>query len=157
MSSISDVTPGFGADVSIAFTLAPFLAAGGLWCTLMETGPAVGTRRTPRADRAARPRTAGLGLRDRGPALIGPALVAPDTFKGTFAATEVAAAVARGLRASGIEAVELPVADGGEGTLEALLADLGGELRTATVSDPLGRAVEAEIALIEGRETTAVV
>jgi len=88
---------------------------------------------------------------------MGPALVAPDTFKGTFAATEVAAAVARGLRDGGIEAVELPVADGGEGTLEALLADIGGELRTARVSDPLGRAVEAEFALIEGRETTAVV
>ncbi len=88
---------------------------------------------------------------------MGPALVAPDTFKGTFAATEVAAAIARGLRAGGVEAVELPVADGGEGTLEALLADLGGELRTATVSDPLGRVVDAEFALIEGRETTAVV
>jgi glycerate 2-kinase len=81
--------------------------------------------------------------------MIGPALVAPDSFKGTFAATEVAAAVARGLRAEGIEAVELPVADGGEGTLEALLADLGGELRTETVSDPLGRPVEAEFALLE--------
>jgi glycerate 2-kinase len=80
----------------------------------------------------------------------GPALVAPDTFKGTFAATEVATAVARGLRASGVEAVELPVADGGEGTLDALVADLGGELRTATVTDPLGRAIEAEFGLFDG-------
>ena len=80
---------------------------------------------------------------------LGPALVAPDSFKGTFAGTEVAAAVARGLRGGGVEAVELPVADGGEGTLEALLADLGGELRAATVTDPLGREVEAEFALFE--------
>ncbi len=81
--------------------------------------------------------------------MIGPALVAPDSFKGTLAATEVAAAIARGLRAGGMEAVELPVADGGEGTLEALVADLGGELRTATVTDPLGREIEAEFALLE--------
>jgi glycerate kinase len=89
--------------------------------------------------------------------MLGTALVAPDSFKGTFSATEVAAAIARGLREGGIEAVELPVADGGEGTLDALLADLGGERRTATVSDPLGRQLEAEFALIEGREPTAVV
>jgi glycerate kinase len=49
-----------------------------------------------------------------------PVLVAPDKFKGTFSAGEVAAAIAAGLRAGGREAVELPVADGGEGTAEAL-------------------------------------
>jgi glycerate kinase len=70
-------------------------------------------------------------------------LVAPDSFKGTFSAREVAAAIARGLRDGGREAVELPIADGGEGTMDAL----GGELRAATVSDPLGRPVEARFAL----------
>jgi glycerate kinase len=78
----------------------------------------------------------------------GPALVAPDSFKGTFSAGEVAAAVAAGLRSSGREAVELPVADGGEGTMDALLATIDGERRTAPVSDPLGRAIEAEFALL---------
>ena len=73
----------------------------------------------------------------------GPVLVAPDSFKGTFSATEVAAALARGLRAGGRDVVELPVADGGEGTMDALLAALGGERRTAIVADPLGRPVEA--------------
>jgi glycerate 2-kinase len=82
--------------------------------------------------------------------MIGPGLVAPDTFKGTFGAAEVAAAVSRGLRDGGIEAIELPVADGGEGTLEALMSALGGELLSATVSDPLGREVEAGFALLEG-------
>ena len=77
-----------------------------------------------------------------------PALVAPDSFKGTFSAREVAAAVAGGLRAAGREAVELPVADGGEGTMEVLVTALGGEVRTATVSDPLGRPVEAAYALL---------
>jgi glycerate kinase len=77
-----------------------------------------------------------------------PALVAPDSFKGTFSAREVAAAVAGGLRAAGREARELPVADGGEGTMEVLVAALGGELRKVTASDPLGRPVEASFALL---------
>jgi len=78
----------------------------------------------------------------------GIALVAPDSFKGTFTAPVVAGALARGLRAGGVDAVELPVADGGEGTMDALLDALGGERRTAKVSDPLGRPVKAEFGLL---------
>jgi glycerate 2-kinase len=78
-----------------------------------------------------------------------PVLVAPDSFKGTLTAAEVAAAVAGGLRDGGAEAEELPVGDGGEGTMDALLAALGGERRTVTVADPLGRPVEAEFALVD--------
>ncbi len=77
-----------------------------------------------------------------------PVLVAPDSFKGTFSAPEVAAAIAAGLRSTEREAVELPVADGGEGTMDALVNALGGELRTATVPDPLGRPIEARFALL---------
>ncbi|MDQ5834357.1 MAG: glycerate kinase, partial [Actinomycetota bacterium] len=66
------------------------------------------------------------------------ALVAPDSFKGTFSAREVAAAIAAGLRAGGREAHEMPVADGGEGTMEAIVTTLEGELRTISASDPLG-------------------
>jgi glycerate 2-kinase len=82
-------------------------------------------------------------------------LVAPDSFKGTFSAREVAAAIASGLRAAGREAVELPVADGGEGTMDVLVGALGGELRGVTASDPLGRPVEAAFALLP--DGTAVV
>jgi glycerate kinase len=77
----------------------------------------------------------------------GSVLVAPDSFKGTFSAVEVAAAIARGLRSGGRDAVELPVGDGGEGTMQALVAALGGEVRSVAVSDPLGRPVEADYAL----------
>ena len=77
-----------------------------------------------------------------------PALVAPDSFKGTFSASQVAAAIAGGLRAEGREAVELPVADGGEGTMDVLVTALGGDVRGATVSDPLGRPVEAAFAVL---------
>jgi len=80
---------------------------------------------------------------------VRPALVAPDSFKGSFSAREVAAAIAAGLRGAEREAVELPVADGGEGTMDALLSTLPGEVRAVTASGPLGRPVEARFALLE--------
>jgi glycerate kinase len=83
-------------------------------------------------------------------------LIAPDSFKGTFSAQEVAAAVGRGIAATGCRSDLCPVADGGEGTLEALVGALGGELRTITVADPLDRPVRAAFALL-GDGTTAVV
>jgi glycerate 2-kinase len=77
-------------------------------------------------------------------------LVAPDSFKGTFSAAEVAGAIGRGLEARGRPVDLCPIADGGEGTLEALLPAIGGELRAATVSDPLGRPIEASFAVGPG-------
>jgi glycerate 2-kinase len=77
-----------------------------------------------------------------------PVLVAPDSFKGTFSAAEVAAAIAAGLRSADREAIELPVGDGGEGTMGVLVAALGGELRAARVSDPVGRPVDAQFAIL---------
>ena len=74
-------------------------------------------------------------------------LVAPDSFKGTFSATEVAAAIGRGLQGAGRPVDLCPVADGGEGTLDALAAGLDAERRSARVTDPLGRAIEAEFGL----------
>jgi len=85
-----------------------------------------------------------------------PALVAPDSFKGTFSAAEVAAAIAAGLRSAGREAVELPVADGGEGTMDVLLAALGGERRSAPATDPLGRALTAHFGLLPDGATAIV-
>lgn len=90
------------------------------------------------------------------PWLPAPVLVAPDSFKGTFSAAEVAHHIGAGLRKGGRDAVLLPVADGGEGTLAVLLAALGGELRGATVSDPLGRPVEASFALTADGRTAIV-
>lgn len=70
-------------------------------------------------------------------------LVAPDSFKGTFSARAVAEALQHGLAASGQPAQVCPVADGGEGTLDALSGALGLRQRPARVSGPLGNAVEA--------------
>lgn len=70
-------------------------------------------------------------------------VVAPDSFKGTFSASEVAAALAAGLREGGAEAEETPVADGGEGTLAVLLRALGGIRRSERVAGPLGDTIDA--------------
>jgi glycerate kinase len=58
-------------------------------------------------------------------------------------------ALAAGMRGAGLEAEELPVADGGEGTAEVFAAALGGGWRTAPASDPLGRPVEARYLVLE--------
>jgi glycerate kinase len=86
-----------------------------------------------------------------------PVLVAPDSFKGTLRAPEVAAAIGRGLERAGLRPPDLcPIADGGEGTMEVLLLALGGETRAAEVSDPLGRPVSAGFALVENGGTAIV-
>jgi glycerate kinase len=84
------------------------------------------------------------------------ALVCPDKFKGTLAADAASEAMARGVRAAGFDDVRvLPLADGGEGTLAALVAARGGSIRSARVTGPLGDDVDAEWALLKGG--TAVV
>src|SRR3954465_7216349 len=63
----------------------------------------------------------------------------------------------RGVEAAGLEPPDLcPIADGGEGTMEALLLAMGGETAGATVRDPLGREVQAGFALLEDGGTAVV-
>jgi glycerate 2-kinase len=86
-----------------------------------------------------------------------PVLVAPDSFKGTFRAAEVAGAIGRGLERAGLMPPDLcPVADGGEGTLEALLLALGGELDAVEVRGPLGAPVQAQFGLVEDGGTAVL-
>ncbi|MBV9283241.1 MAG: glycerate kinase [Acidimicrobiia bacterium] len=73
-------------------------------------------------------------------------VAAPDKFRGTATAREVAAAIAAGGQRAGWECEEVPVADGGEGTLEAL----GGRARRARVRGPLGEPVDAEWRMRDG-------
>ena len=83
------------------------------------------------------------------------ALACPASLKGVLAAPAAAMALAEGLRAGGAEAVELPVADGGEGTAEVLRLALGGEWREAEVNDAFGRPRSARWLLLA--DGTAVV
>lgn len=74
-------------------------------------------------------------------------VAAPDKFRGTARAADIAAAIARAANAAGWACDELPLADGGEGTLEVL----GGANRTTLVTGPLGDSVRAGWQLREGR------
>jgi glycerate kinase len=77
-------------------------------------------------------------------------LVAPDSFKGTLSAVEVAAALGEGIAAGGAEVDLCPLADGGEGTTAAFLAARGGSAIEAQVHDPLGRPIGANFGLLDG-------
>ncbi len=81
-------------------------------------------------------------------------LVAPDSFKGTFCAGDVAAAIARGVEGAEATADRCPVADGGEGTLDVLVRAHRGSIRAERALDPLGREIDATFGVFDG---TAVV
>ncbi|MDE6266723.1 MAG: glycerate kinase [Muribaculaceae bacterium] len=72
-------------------------------------------------------------------------VLAFDSFKGSLSSIGVGEAAARGVRKAlpGAETVVVPVADGGEGTVEAVVDAMGGEIVSAQVSDPLGNKINA--------------
>ena len=85
-------------------------------------------------------------------------VAAPNPCKGSLGAPAAAAAIRRGVHRVWPEAevAEVPIADGGEGTVEALVAAHNGELATVTVEGPLGTSVEACFGLIDGGATAVV-
>ena len=86
-----------------------------------------------------------------------PVLVAPDSFKGTFSAAQVAGAIGRGIERAGLMPPDLcPVADGGEGTLDALLPQLGGELRAVDGARSARARVNTGFGLVEDGGTAIV-
>ena len=72
-------------------------------------------------------------------------VIAPQGFKGNLTALEVAQAIEAGIRRVQPEVVTrlVPMADGGEGTMQALVDARGGELIPVTVTGPLGESVTA--------------
>ncbi len=79
-------------------------------------------------------------------------VVAPQSLKGSLDAPDVGEAIAAGIRRVWPDADirVVPVADGGEGTVRALVAATGGTLRHATVTGPLGEPVDAEYGMLGG-------
>ncbi len=87
-------------------------------------------------------------------------ILAPDSFKGSLSAAEVCAAMERGIRSvqSEAEVVAVPLADGGEGTVEALVLATGGQTRHLSVCGPLGEPIGATYGLLGNSDIpTAVV
>jgi glycerate kinase len=86
-------------------------------------------------------------------------LIAPDSFKGSLAQAEVAAAITVGVMRAlpAAHVTELRLSDGGEGWLETLVgADPGGQVESAPVEGPLGEAIEGRFGLVEGGRTAVV-
>ena len=85
-------------------------------------------------------------------------LVAPDSFKGSLTAVEAAAAIARGvaLACPGAEVRSLPLSDGGEGVVDALLRARGGVTHSVRVTGPLGAPVDASWAMLGDGETATI-
>lgn len=84
-------------------------------------------------------------------------LIAPDSFKGSLSAVEASHAMAEGARRVFPHSQQslVPMADGGEGTLEVIVSACGGQLRQATVCGPLGAPVQANWGLLP--DGTAVI
>ncbi|MEM7699027.1 MAG: glycerate kinase, partial [Verrucomicrobiota bacterium] len=91
-------------------------------------------------------------------------LLAPDKFKSSMTAAEVARAIESGLRSawsekgklSSVEFVHLPVADGGDGLLSALLPTLDGVSLEVPTTDALGKPIVASIGWIESRKLAII-
>lgn len=85
-------------------------------------------------------------------------VVAPNAFKGSLSAVEAAEAIAEGIRAAApdAEVALVPIADGGDGTVDALVAASNGELRRLRVRGPLGEPVDADYGVIENGSTAVV-
>lgn len=86
-------------------------------------------------------------------------VVAIDSFKGSITSLEAGQAIAKGIaRVCDAEVVISPIADGGEGTVDALVAGMNGTPRTSIVTGPLGNKVEADWGIIENGDTkTAII
>ena len=85
-------------------------------------------------------------------------VIAPDSFKGSLTALEVAEAIEAGLRRvfPDVSIEKVPMADGGEGTVQSLVDATGGEILTAQVLDPLGKPIDAQYGVL-GDGLTAVI
>ncbi|MDC5705727.1 glycerate kinase [Vibrio europaeus] len=85
-------------------------------------------------------------------------VIAPDSYKESLTAMEVATAIENGFKEvmPDAEFVKLPMADGGEGTVQSLVDATGGRIVTATVTGPLGQPVEGFYGLL-GDGSTAVI
>ncbi|MEK5270125.1 glycerate kinase [Aeribacillus sp. FSL K6-8394] len=85
-------------------------------------------------------------------------IVAPDSFKGSLSASQVCWAIKKGIYRviKDAQVIELPMADGGEGTMENLVCSTKGQKISVKVKDPLGRIIDAEYGVLGDRETVVI-
>lgn len=85
-------------------------------------------------------------------------LIAPNAFKGSLIATEVAEAINAGLYASSLNCTThcLPIGDGGDGTADLLINHLGGSIKNITVQDAFGRNIETTYGIVDDGSTAII-
>ena len=86
------------------------------------------------------------------------AICIPDSFKGTLSSSEICSIMTDAIkrRFPDCETVSIPVADGGEGSVDCFLSALGGEQVTMQATGPFGQMVDAYYGLIDGGATAVV-
>jgi glycerate kinase len=85
-------------------------------------------------------------------------IVAPDSFKGSLSAVNAAHFIEAGIKnaESEIEVIKIPMADGGEGTVEAVITAVGGEIRHCAVTGPLGNEVDSFYGILSDGKTAII-
>jgi glycerate 2-kinase len=85
-------------------------------------------------------------------------VIAPDSFKESLSAVEVARAIGQGIKLAIPNAIisKIPIADGGEGTVDAILTASGGTRIRAEVTDPLGNTIESFFGLLPDQKTAVI-
>ena len=85
-------------------------------------------------------------------------ILAPDSFKGNLTSMEVAEAMETGIERvlPGADCIKIPMADGGEGTVQSLLDAVGGELISCKVTGPAGQSVTAGYGMLADNSTAVI-
>jgi glycerate kinase len=85
-------------------------------------------------------------------------VIAPDSFKGSLSSKEVADAIELGVRKvlPDVDIVKIPIADGGEGTVQTLVAAMGGEIIKTQVIGPLGETIESYFGVLNDKKTAII-
>lgn len=85
-------------------------------------------------------------------------VIAPDSFKGSLSAQQVCHHLSAGMKKAvpGLQIETIPLADGGEGTVEAILYALGGEWIRIWVHDPLGREIESRYGMVAAQKLAVI-
>ena len=83
-------------------------------------------------------------------------LIVPDSFKGSLSSKQAADAIEKGINYPQFEIEKIPMADGGEGTIECLIVSLNGSKLRDFVTDPIGRKVQAEFGILQDNKTAII-
>ena len=83
-------------------------------------------------------------------------LIVPDSFKGSLSSIQVANAIAEGIKDSQFEIEKVPMADGGEGTVDCLISAYRGRKLKDFITDPLGRKILAEFGILKDNKTAII-